>query len=638
MEDASLPLIEPPSSPPLPAQPSRRKRTRLTFNHDQYTTSDPPLFSSDPPDPSVDHYFQPRRKRQYRGTWWGPDPDAVHNSDSEHKSKADFARNLDSGVWMGSDNTDESLGSDDVAPESSQNCFERTTRPVPVARNSPEEVARRIVQQSLDHEQEVVDLRYLYSVFGVFNGQCVYEKAEKWVPTAILNATYCHMFKELAGDTWFQFFSHILMHASIILAKYFFVYMGVNFSSNLNLQTISNELLTPLKTLTKRPRYLDINASPRDTDFHPLQPQLQMFLSGNSLRALPSELFSLENISVLSLRTNNLELLSPHVSKLHNLIELNLAGNGLRFLPYELLTVIRSRKLQSLTVLPNPLLRPFRFQGFLDHETPIPGLFEQPRSKEDLEESIKSLEMQQKEIREFLSEHRRNGAEETDPDIAAGNLDLEHHSWMLQLSRGYMQASRELLSSVLGKGEGLRDVPEVVDSYWDYLSEQGASECDLWRTPIFVASTPVVRFNSDGSLPRGISQSTPPSQLSPDTATLPAIPGGAPIANIGTRVPSLFELATSSAASVPEVPILHTLLPDDAPRPVTRALQAACQAREEGGRVCGVCGRNYTIVRTEWVEYWHLPPKYGTRSSRDEMFWPFLRRGCSLGCVPDRSS
>jgi hypothetical protein len=126
------------------------------------------MFSSDPPDPSVDHYFQPRRKKQYRGTWWNPEAEAVHSSDGEQKSKADFARNMDSGIWMGSDNTDESLGSDDLPPESSQgvlgphHCFSRTTRAVAkvsTARTSSEEMARLIVQECLDDEKEIVDLR-----------------------------------------------------------------------------------------------------------------------------------------------------------------------------------------------------------------------------------------------------------------------------------------------------------------------------------------------------------------------------------------------------------------------------------------------------------------------------------------------
>jgi hypothetical protein len=126
------------------------------------------MFSSDPPDPSVDHYFQPRRKKQYRGTWWNAEAEAVQSSDGEQKSKADFARNLDSGIWMGSDNTDESLGSDDLPPESSQavpgplHSLSRTTKPVPkisTARTSSEEMARLIVQKCLDNENEIVDLR-----------------------------------------------------------------------------------------------------------------------------------------------------------------------------------------------------------------------------------------------------------------------------------------------------------------------------------------------------------------------------------------------------------------------------------------------------------------------------------------------
>jgi hypothetical protein len=392
-----------------------------------------------------------------------------------------------------------------------------------------------------------------------------------------------------------------------------------NSNSDLHLHALSNGLLQPLRSVIKRPRFLDGNNSPRETDFHPLQPSLQLFLSGNSLSSLPCDLFNLHNITVLSLRNNNLGFLSPHISNLRKLIELNIAGNGLRYLPWEFLDLVRGENLQSLTVLPNPLLRPFTSDGFLMDETPMPGQWEQPRSKAQLDAIVQRLE---KNLADYYSEPN------------APTAALEQTTWMLELCKGYAKACRAVVDGLLKKGFlVLGDDPGTLDDMWARYNEV---DLDLHPTPMFIASTPITRFDGDGSLPRGERRNIPPSQLATTTEILPAIPGGAPATSRGTKVSSLFELAARSAARVTELPMLHTLLPEDAPRSVTQALQTACQAREEGGRLCSVCGQNYIIPRTEWIEYWHLPPKFGQRSSREEMFWPFLRRGCSLACVPSR--
>jgi hypothetical protein len=95
-----------------------RKRRHPTFLAEDSTPSDPALFSSDPPDPSAEHYFAPRRKKQYRGTWW-------QDGTKEKRERKAFERNLDSGVFMGSDSSLESLDvevgdeleSDDTVPD-----------------------------------------------------------------------------------------------------------------------------------------------------------------------------------------------------------------------------------------------------------------------------------------------------------------------------------------------------------------------------------------------------------------------------------------------------------------------------------------------------------------------------------------
>lgn len=79
-----------------------RKRTQPSFLLEDNTPSDPALFSSDPPDPSAEHYFVPRPKKQYRGTWW-------QNEKHERRARKAFERNMDSGIFMGSDSSYETL-------------------------------------------------------------------------------------------------------------------------------------------------------------------------------------------------------------------------------------------------------------------------------------------------------------------------------------------------------------------------------------------------------------------------------------------------------------------------------------------------------------------------------------------------
>ena len=99
-----------------------RKRTRPSFLLEDSTPSDPALFSSDPPDPSAEHYFVPRPKKQYKGTWW-------QSEKLERRGRKTFERNMDSGVFMGSDSSYESsdavdLRSEDTIPDETSDVYE----------------------------------------------------------------------------------------------------------------------------------------------------------------------------------------------------------------------------------------------------------------------------------------------------------------------------------------------------------------------------------------------------------------------------------------------------------------------------------------------------------------------------------
>lgn len=125
-EEPALPPRLPPSLPPG----GRRKRGRdgERSPSEPSTSSDPAVFSSDD-DPALDNYQDHgRRKRRYVGTWFdqhpassdsalGDDTDPVYppprrrnrapspslSLSLSQPQKREFKRQLDSGVWMGTD-------------------------------------------------------------------------------------------------------------------------------------------------------------------------------------------------------------------------------------------------------------------------------------------------------------------------------------------------------------------------------------------------------------------------------------------------------------------------------------------------------------------------------------------------------
>lgn len=84
---------------------------KRSFDDYVAVSSDPPLFSSDSLDPSVEHYAQPGRKRQHVGTWYDDHHDHGMTSSTSLSSKrkprerGPFRRNFDSGIYLGSDDT-----------------------------------------------------------------------------------------------------------------------------------------------------------------------------------------------------------------------------------------------------------------------------------------------------------------------------------------------------------------------------------------------------------------------------------------------------------------------------------------------------------------------------------------------------
>lgn len=155
---------------------------------------------------------------------------------------------------------------------------------------------------------------------------------------------------------------------------------------------------------------------------------------------------------------------------------------------------------------------------------------------------------------------------------------------------------------------------------------QGPAPEEAWA-PIHIATSQVRRFDSEGKL---ISGNTKAYGHHHDETQ-----------NKASRVPSLRELTLLECI---KAPYLDQFVEEDAsstgyPELVLRLLRQAISARNAGGMSCSVCHRSFVIPRTEWIEWWDCTTyENGLKSPRasgaELRPLPFLRRGCSWGCVP----
>ncbi|THW42586.1 hypothetical protein D6D21_05796 [Aureobasidium pullulans] len=276
---------DPPSSPPLPpaAFPSRKRQAR--WDYDSSMSSDP-IFSEDASEESEATGI--KRKRYVRGPWYQHAQSPAVSRIRGDKPKGD------SGVWLGSDSSTDSIGSSNRRMQS-LTFNEYMTKGAPLTQRNPptptkpkdqsQEAAASIVFKYVDACKDTIDL------------------------------------------------------------------------SDMHLGRLENDTLRPLHQLIRLP--VPINDAQKITDDHfaPLTPSIKLFLSRNDLQKLPSELWNLGNLAVLSLRSNSLTEISPSIGRLRNLYELNIAGNQLPFLPFELLALVEN-KLVQLSLGPNPFVQP----------------------------------------------------------------------------------------------------------------------------------------------------------------------------------------------------------------------------------------------------------------------------------------
>ncbi|KAI9776827.1 MAG: hypothetical protein M1835_005406, partial [Candelina submexicana] len=314
-----------------------RKRPR---EYDPTFSSDPAVFSSDDfLDTSADDYIHGTQKKKYRGTWWdkkplGPKPEG------QSQGKREFKRNIDSGIWIPEeDNVYDLMATDPLVVQSSSlhswpRAFgSRTTKrahsglKLDIADNKSNGMYEK--SKSTDDRSECVE------AIGMREKRTVFVTEFPNAP----NAAATRIVEQCVED------------------GNQYVYL-----SQLNLQEIKNSTLAPLKSLIQYRCWHNLRSTgPDKPRYESFLPGLHVFLSNNLLRSLPMALLDLERLSVLSLRGNELTEIPPIIDRLSNLKELNLSGNHLRFLPWEILTLIRGGKLETLILGTNQLVQVDQF-------------------------------------------------------------------------------------------------------------------------------------------------------------------------------------------------------------------------------------------------------------------------------------
>jgi hypothetical protein len=304
------------------------------------------------------------------------------------------------------------------------------------------------------------------------------------------------------------------------------------------MKRLPTDLLRPLLHLTKEPAVFEGPVT--DEVFTSLTPFLRLFLSGNALTLLTSELFELGNLNVLSLRNNKLREIPGAIRRLTKLQEINLSTNRLTTLPWEMLWLIRKGDLKHMVVNPNPLV--------------------------SLHDAVE-------------------------------DVDQWHY----------------------GSGPDGSENTETTLRLWEY--DDGPVPEEAWA-PIHIATSRVQYMDGEGN--RLPASKTHEAQCARKATS---------------RVPSLRELALLECN---RAPYLDQFLEDDLtgyPELVIQLLKKAVAVRDAGGMSCSVCHRSFVVARTQWIEWWDCATYEnglkGPRASGAELRpLPFLRKGCSWGCVP----
>ena len=299
------------------------------------------------------------------------------------------------------------------------------------------------------------------------------------------------------------------------------------------LQQIRTPTLQPLRYYTK----IVPKQGSETRHYQSLTPALRLYLSNNLLEEVPGEIFHLNNLEVLSLRSNNITEILPSIGELSNLKELNLGSNQLNWLPWELLGLLHAN-LRKCMLYPNPLIRP------------LPSVWnEASRRTSDFHEPCQVA------------------------STRIAFLDIT--------------------------GLSIRHWPPAPSSLPKNWPEPKAE--DEFLGP-------------------------PPEER--------------------TKTPSLLEIALRACKKSAQLSQFPFLIPDDCPERLKQLIQQTWKLKEAGGKTCSVCGNEYIIPRTEWIEWWYCIPDQGYLPrwqtngplAMNKTPVPFLRRGCSWACWEENAS
>ena len=329
-----------------------------------------------------------------------------------------------------------------------------------------------------------------------------------------------------------------------------------------------------------------------------LTAHLKIYLYRNSLRKVPPALMELGNLTVLSLRHNQITELPQSIGGLWEMYELNVAANQLRWLPWELLRLFGSPagKLYQLHVRPNPLFEPcapvsadgYHFRPFAD-------------TTESANENVKRYRSMIKKMEKNNDDGRHDGK-------------IFYFTWAKTVNK----VLRERLSDP--------DCPRI---RWPRKTFKS--------TPIFLGMTPIAYFDRHGRVLE--SSPTPPSLLSAEQTVLAptatrskaALPEIADSAAGTGGVRTLFEMALHASVQSNWFRDIERLLPHDVPDLVAHGVEAGKRYMEDR-RLCSVCGKPCIMPRAEWIEYWHCSPD-NLVCSTETIALPVLRRACTWGCA-----
>ncbi|KAJ3497534.1 hypothetical protein NLG97_g1829 [Lecanicillium saksenae] len=170
-------MAEEPSLPALPAISwneqsqtfAKGSRKRLRPVHPNtgttapglYNSSDPAVFSSDD-DPSLDNYVSGRRKRKYVGSWYQQFPTSSDSTFSETQQvlprpKRTLRRQLDSGVYLGSDGATDNESLPEMIDLPIHSKFPRIERPPVPMFSESEHLAQEKIRECLEQGNESID-------------------------------------------------------------------------------------------------------------------------------------------------------------------------------------------------------------------------------------------------------------------------------------------------------------------------------------------------------------------------------------------------------------------------------------------------------------------------------------------------